>query len=1090
MNVMERFVMRALVLFTVTAALAGCRRQQPPTEVPPSPRVELFTASAATSTPGAGVTLSWKVVNATGLELREATLGSLNVAADAFEGSVTVRPVVTSLYVLTVRGEAGTDARALAVTVPPGAGAVSFQALPPEVAGGDVTTLVWLAPGAQTVTLRAGATPLDTGGQRTSGAVSVRPLEDTTYTLDVDGAPHVANVTVQPAILDFTAERTAVAAGAPVHLAWRGAGATRVQLTSVGRGVLFESTAPGDVQAGGFADVAPERPEDGVVTYELVVEKGPQRMTRRLDVFVGVGIGITRLDAPAVAAQGGTYIVRWQTYGADEVELRIDGAPTFTTANPAQAANGFMSLPTPADDFGVELIAISHRGPRVARSTQVEVVGTPTGITLTAAPSTVSAGGAVTLAWSSPESRRVRITDGDGQPVYSVTGSMAESGSTVVYPPHDGTTYRITADNLLGSAPVAATAGVTVTGAPLDVTPVPGTSVSGATFAATASDAQAVLVGFPHGQVLSGTRADFLDISATGQQLDITSSPGVTTVATGFDTWLWGVKQTPQLTVSRAGWMAFGAPLVSVVTELALPHVSAPRGIIAPLWDDLRITASSGVYWQVVGAAPNERLIVQWSRLQVGTNTSTEVTFQAQVHQNGSVAFRYGTMNVPQPYTSFVIGLQDLTATRAVTSSGVPDSDSALYFFSPVVDAATLRATRGTTWGGFVQKNGVSALVSRRASVLSMPEDLAVTELMFDPRVPGGQYAELLNRTAAPLDLSGWYVSAPGGQRFDFPAGFTLPVDTPVVLGASLDAAENDDAGVTVAWGGFSLPRDGGALFMGVQDAGFTLPITPDGGTGAATVVDPGLFRVGSNVSRVVVCNAQTTFGAQTPPQRGNPGAHAGCGFGYRSVAIAPHFVDISDGGTALVNSATAQSALTTPITLAASPAEPQPRVFGVPTPVVSMSIDGFIAPYATSAVAATNKSSPATTTAPRGVIAPFWDDLQTTPALTPASDLYWKFIAAGEDPLRPEAHWIFQWHRVRHLNTSPPDDLNFEVKLFESGVIEYHYGAMTSGTIAGYADGNSATVWLEYGDAGVALVESVDTPSVRPHSAIRFIPQ
>ena len=63
-------------------------------------------------------------------------------------------------------------------------------------------------------------------------------------------------------------------------------------------------------------------------------------------------------------------------------------------------------------------------------------------------------------------------------------------------------------------------------------------------------------------------------------------------------------------------------------------------------------------------------------------------------------------------------------------------------------------------------------------------------------------------------------------------------------------------------------------------------------------------------------------------------------------------------------------------------------------------------------------------------------------------------------------------------------------MKLFEDGVIEYHYADMVSGTSLTYADGNSATVWLEYSDAGVALVESANTADVRPFSAVRFIPQ
>lgn len=1094
-NPMHTF--RIFFLLTMALVAVGCTRQQPPTPVPASPLIEQFTVSSSRITSGEAVTLSWKVVNATGIELREATGGTLSVPADRFEGTLTVTPARDALYVLTAVGETGTDARALAVTVDGNQTTVSFQALPPVVAGGDVSTLVWVAPGAQVVTLAAGADSIATGGQLTSGAVTVRPRADTTYTLTVDGTPHTVDVAVQPAILAFTGTPMAVEIGQPISLSWETAGATHVQLSSVGRGVLFDSTTATEVLNGSFTDTAPVLPADSVLAYELVVEKGAQRMTRSLEVFVGTGLRITRFEAAAVAPRGGSYIIRWETVAADQVEVRVNGAVVYSTANPSQAGVGQASLPTPGDDFGLELVASNARGGRATRSTQVEVVGVPLNVTLTATPSTVAVGAPVTLTWSSAESRRARIVDGDGQPVYSVTGQMAESGSTTVFPGRD-TTYRIVTDNLLGSTPVGASAAVTVTGVPFDVTPVPPVVINGQPFAAVPNDSQAIMVGFPHLQVLKGTRADFIDISQTGQQLDITASPGVASAETGFVTWLWGEKQPTTITVCRAGWFVFGPSAALDTTEsTTFPSTSDPNGVIAPFFDSLTVTANSAIYWQRVGDAPNERLIVQWNRMQVGTDTDTELTFQAQVHQNGSVAFQYKTVTLTLPYTSYRVGLQDGQARRAVTTSIPPETDTALYFFSPIAAAAELTGARRTTWGGFVQKNGVSTLVTRPSQVLSMPEDLAVTEVLFNPNpaVPFGQYAEFLNRTTGPIDLGGWYLTVPStGARFQFPAGFVLQPDVPVVVGGSTNPAENDDAGVALSWGdaGFSLPRDGGVLHMGTRDAGFNMNFAPDAGAGVATIVDPGIFRVGSaTAARISTCAGTLPFGSTTPSQLGTPGRVTGCTFGYRSRAITPHFVDVSDGGTQVTfTTGVAVDDFTQPITLAASPTDPQPVVFGVQVPVVSMSMDGWLAPYSTTQVTATNKTTPGTTTQPRGTIAAFWDDLWTIPG-RPGSDLFWKFMAANEDPLRPEPHWIFQWNHLSHFLSPQPDDINFEIKLFEDGVIEYHYGTMQSGTVDRYADGNSATVWLDIrSDAGVALIDSVSSPDVRPNSALRFIPQ
>ena len=187
-----------------------------------------------------------------------------------------------------------------------------------------------------------------------------------------------------------------------------------------------------------------------------------------------------------------------------------------------------------------------------------------------------------------------------------------------------------------------------------------------------------------------------------------------------------------------------------------------------------------------------------------------------------------------------------------------------------------------------------------------------------------------------------------------------------------------------------------------------------------------------------------TAFGSSAPSQLGTPGVSSGCSFAYTAQSIPVSFFDVSDGGTAVVNSpSSAVDGKTVAVTLAATASDPAPVTFGVRCPVLSVSLDGWLVPGSTTTTNYNNKSYPDSST-PVGSLAPFWDDLQTSVG---TSEVYWKHVAAGEDPATPAAHWVFQWAHVRHYGTSPADDLNFQVKLFESGVIEYHYGAMTSGT-------------------------------------------
>lgn len=1073
-------------------ALSACRIEKPSTVVPAPPSVDSFTASAGTIARDGKVTLSWKTSNATSVELREASSGALSVPESTLEGSFEATITADSLFVLTARGAGGTDARAVSVSLDGGGvKSVAFEALPSTIAGGASTTLVWSALGARDVTLKEGTTTLDLRGQRSNGAVTVSPRFDTTYTLTVDGSPSTALVSVQPAVLTLSASPLAVEVGQTVTLSWTAAGATKIVITSPGRGQLVEITDAARIATGTFDDVVPALPSGGVVAYEVAAVKGTETLSKTVEVFVGAGLTISRFDAPPVAAAAAPYAVRWLTVSADQVELSVDGVVVHRSASRTEAAAGVFTFTAPANDFAVQIVATNTRGARATQLAQVDSVGVPTTATLTASPTAVAAGGAVTLTFACAEARRLRIVDTSGQVVYSVTGQLAEGGTVTVHPSAD-TTYTLTADNQLGSTPITATAAVTVTGTPLTLTQAPLTAISGQNVTVTASAANALYTGFPHAQILKSSQADFIDIKATGTRVLETGS-NVTTVDLPFSTWIWGTKQSGLLTVSRAGWIAWGAPLTVNSSETTLPSTStsAPAFLIAPFWDDLTLTANSSVVVQVVGNAPEASLVVQWERLQVGTSTSTEVTFQVRVHQNGVVSFHYKNMTLSSSsYSSFTAGLQDGTRKLARVVTGTPVSNSAVYFFSPVT-AVDTRVVKGSRFGGLVEVGGVKTLVTRPALAIEPGIDLGFSELMFrpSPAVPNGQYVELNNRSNQAIDLTGWTLGATGSaSSFALPAGFTLDAGTLTVVGTTVDPLLNDDAGVVLAWSPLTLARDSGVVTLGNVDAGMTLSYTgpSDGGEGAALEFDlTALTRAGATAS----CTGSRPFGSQTPQQRGTPGTTSNC-VGYTVAATTSHFVDISATGTRLLNSTSQVDGQTVPITLATLVTDPAPVMFGARVPVVSMSTDGWMVPASSTTTNFTNKTLP-TSSAPLGTIAPYWDDLQTVLGLTPACDLYWKRFAANEDPVTPAQHWVFMWNHFRHYSSSTTgaDDLNFEVKLFENGVVEYHYGTMTSGTSSNYGDGNSATVWLEDPTGNFALPVSINQAVVAPNTAWRFSP-
>ena len=73
-------------------------------------------------------------------------------------------------------------------------------------------------------------------------------------------------------------------------------------------------------------------------------------------------------------------------------------------------------------------------------------------------------------------------------------------------------------------------------------------------------------------------------------------------------------------------------------------------------------------------------------------------------------------------------------------------------------------------------------LVPAGTASAAVPGDVVISEFMFDPvtGVDGDEFLELTNRTAAPVDLSGWSF---GGITLVLPAGTTIGANARMVVG-------------------------------------------------------------------------------------------------------------------------------------------------------------------------------------------------------------------------------------------------------------------------------------------------------------------
>lgn len=134
------------------------------------------------------------------------------------------------------------------------------------------------------------------------------------------------------------------------------------------------------------------------------------------------------------------------------------------------------------------------------------------------------------------------------------------------------------------------------------------------------------------------TRADFVDISATGQSLNL-GDDEVSVVPLPFTVTLGG-RAFQSVNVCSNGFLHFGTPNPSFANS-ALPDVNSPDPILAVYWDDLAPPAAPWVFTETRGTAPNRSFIVMWRNAQTPFAPGKGITVEAIVRESGSVELQY-----------------------------------------------------------------------------------------------------------------------------------------------------------------------------------------------------------------------------------------------------------------------------------------------------------------------------------------------------------------------------------------------------------------------------------------------------------------
>ena len=156
---------------------------------------------------------------------------------------------------------------------------------------------------------------------------------------------------------------------------------------------------------------------------------------------------------------------------------------------------------------------------------------------------------------------------------------------------------------------------------------------------------------------------------------------------------------------------------------------------------------------------------------------------------------------------------------------------------------------------------------------------------------------------------------------------------------------------------------------------------------------------------------------------------------------------------------------------------------FGTPMNRLGLSANGFVTlqSAALSSSSTSNDTTPSTST-PNGVLAVFWDDL----VRGTGRHAMWREADRTIVSFENVAEYDFPRLTLAEMN------LNFQVHLIDTGVIEFHYGTMTTSlpARANEVAGSSATAWLERQDGVIAVPFSVNQPRILPNSGVRFTPR
>jgi hypothetical protein len=1091
----------AFAAFALLLAL-GCS-QSKPIPVPAPPAITSFAAEKTVISEGQSVKLTFSTRNAKEVSLIDQTGAEVPVTGSVEAGEATVSPSQTAFYVLRATGEGGKDSAFVQVAVNEGLRQVFLIAVPTEISSGDPVELVWSALGGKNVSLKD--SNADTLSMEASGTVGVHPQKTTTWTLRAQGPAGMlsatARVKVRPVIKQFTAAPPAARQGNKIKLAWQTAGADSVvvkeatfgELVSTGVDVdtgSFEFTVPFETAAdagtsdAGTADAGRPVPDNFPLRFTLTATSNSpmQAVSAALNSVVRDGPIINVLDVPDSVTENQPFTLTWDV-SATRTEVLLDGVQVYATTPPA-SASGTLKLPGIAANTQLTLIAYDSLELQSSQSKTINVLKPPKVLTFTL-PQTVAKGGdAAAVSWTTKDASLVLVRIKRGPPVFSTSAAaQLAAGSATLYPARL-TTYVLEAWNAAGqhdSLEQTVSVGTPVTAGAIPSPTPPAAMVQLSWDVSSLMPSE--VIGIPSEAVeVTGMSANFVDLEQSPQAhklyfADRSEGTADFSVPQGYG-FTFITRSINSFSAGVNGFLALAPTSSSLQLNVDLKGTNGlPKvPLLAPFWDNLDLGANGEVYWQLDGTAFPRRLIVQWNKVNVGGDPLSALTFEVQLLESGEFHFVYKTLQdannqaLGQSATIGVFAGLGVFAGQHSYNMGTLVEGQELSWFNQSHGASTGAAainvgTSSVTPGFFCKLAsgayvyvGIPVLVFAQGSVL-------VNETMPQPNAGAamGQYVELFNPQPLELELSGLQLMGTvTPTAFTIPPGTMIPANGYLVLGQSIDPAQNGESGATLSYGGdlvFGAASDGVRLVIGGASP-FELSKLSWSSSTASTSVQREA-ALGS-----LSCMRTRMFGSLQ--SIGTPGKLNESCFEYSLEQIPVAFEDFSTGTPLLPlgwDEDLGDVVLPKPF-----------KYFGTSKSTLKVSSNGWLSFGAVSSAELDNRVAPANSD-PVGAIAPFWDDLAEN-SLFGTSNV---FAARSGD------HHVVQWSHASSYDTLS-DDLNFEVKLFDNGVIEFHYAGLSSS--AGWETGVGATEWLENLTGTAALPIGTDQPVLKPNTAYRFTPK